>query len=39
VSFTQTQACAEDFVERFTGACRKAAPLMELLSRAVGVPW
>ena len=39
VSFTQTQACADDFVERFTGACRKAAPLMQLLSRAVGVPW
>jgi uncharacterized protein (TIGR02453 family) len=39
VSFTQTQACAEDFVERFAGACRSAAPLMEFLSRAVGVPW
>jgi len=37
--FTQTQACADDFVERFTGACRKAAALMEFLSRAVGVPW
>jgi uncharacterized protein (TIGR02453 family) len=39
VSFTQTQACADDFVERFAGACRKTAPLMEFLSRAVGVPW
>jgi len=39
VSFTQTQACAEDFVERFTGACKKASPLMEFVSRAVGVPW
>jgi len=39
LSFTQTEACADDFVERFTGACRKAAPLMEFLSRAVGVPW
>ena len=39
VRFTQTQACADDFVERFAGACRKATPLMEFLARAVGVPW
>ena len=31
VRFTQAQACADDFVERFAGACRKAAPLMEFL--------
>ena len=37
--FTQTQACAGDFVERFVGACRRATPLMEFLARAVGVPW
>jgi uncharacterized protein (TIGR02453 family) len=39
VRFTQTQACAADFVDRFTGACRKAAPLMEFLARALGLPW
>jgi uncharacterized protein (DUF2461 family) len=39
VRFTQAQACASGFVERFTGACQKAAPLMKFLSRAVGVPW
>ena len=37
--FTQAQACADDFPERFAGACREAAPLMRFLARAVGVPW
>jgi uncharacterized protein (TIGR02453 family) len=39
VRFTQSQACSGDFVERFAGACRRAAPLMEFLARAVGVAW
>jgi hypothetical protein len=39
VPFTQAQACADDFPERFAGACRKAVPLMRFLARAVGVPW
>jgi len=29
----------DDFVVRYVGACRKAAPLMSFLARAVGVPW
>jgi uncharacterized protein (TIGR02453 family) len=37
--FTQTQACADDFLERFVAACRRAEPLVEFLCRAVGVPW
>jgi transglutaminase-like putative cysteine protease len=39
VRFTQAEACADDFVVRYVGACRKAAPLMSFLARAVGVPW
>ena len=39
VRFTQAEACADDFVERYAGACRSAAPLMSFLARAVGVPW
>jgi uncharacterized protein (TIGR02453 family) len=37
--FTERGASASDFLERFTGACRDAAPLMQFLSRALGVPW
>src|SRR5262245_20362515 len=37
--FTQAQACAKDFPERFARACRKAEPLMAFLARAVGVAW
>ena len=39
VRFTQAEACADDFPERFAGACRKATPLMQFLARALGVPW
>lgn len=39
VRFSQAQACADDFVDRFVGACRRATPLMEFLARAMGVPW
>ena len=39
VSFTQAEACADDFVGRYAGACRAAVPLMSFLARAVGVPW
>jgi uncharacterized protein (TIGR02453 family) len=37
--FTQAQACADDFVERFVGTCRRATPLMAFLAKALGVPW
>jgi len=39
VRFTQAQACAADFPDRFAAACRKASPLMEFLAGAVAVPW
>ena len=36
-SFTQKQACAPDFLDQFAGACRRAVPLMEFLTEAVGL--
>ena len=35
--FTQKQACAPDFAARYVAACRRAAPLMRFLARAMGV--
>jgi uncharacterized protein (TIGR02453 family) len=37
--FTQSQACADDFADRFVSACDGAMPLMSFLAKAVGVPW
>ncbi len=37
--FTQAQACAPDFVDRFARACTSAAPLMHFLTGAVGLRW
>jgi uncharacterized protein (TIGR02453 family) len=37
--FTDRQACAPDFLDRFTQACRRATPLMEFLTKAVGLRW
>ena len=33
--FTQQQACAPDFAARYVTACRRAAPLMRFLARAM----
>jgi uncharacterized protein (TIGR02453 family) len=38
-SFSQKQACAPDFPARFAEACRGKTPLMEFLTRAVGLSW
>ena len=38
-SFTRKEVCAPDFSRRFARACKRASPLMEFLSGAVGVPW
>jgi uncharacterized protein (TIGR02453 family) len=38
-SFSQQQACAPDFLDRFARACRQKAPLMEFLTGAVGLRW
>ncbi len=32
-------ACANDFMERFTQVCRQIAPLMEFLTQAAGLTW
>ncbi len=37
--FTQRDACAHDFIDRFEQACRTATPLMEFLTSAVGLRW
>ena len=37
--FTVEDACAPDFIDRYADACRGAAPFMEFLTRAVGLPW
>lgn len=37
--FTQREACAPDFLSRFAASCRRAAPLMEFLTNAVGLRW
>lgn len=38
-SFTESQAIAADFPARFAKACERKRPLMEFLSRAVGLSW
>ena len=37
--FTETQASANDFAERYAAACRDAVPLMKFLTGAVGQRW
>ena len=37
--FTQQQACAPDFLDRYAQACKQATPLMRFVSDAVGVEW
>jgi uncharacterized protein (TIGR02453 family) len=39
VRFTEGEACAPDFLDWFTESCRIAAPLMQFLTEAVGLPW
>jgi uncharacterized protein (TIGR02453 family) len=38
-SLTEADACASDFMDRYTDACRAAAPFAEFLTKAVGLPW
>lgn len=37
--YTQRQACAPDFLGRFTRTCRTAAPMMRFLTEAIGLAW
>lgn len=38
-ALTEADACAPDFIDRFAESCRLVAPLVEFLTRAVGLPW
>ncbi len=38
-SFTEKEAGAPDFLDRFAQACRRATSLMRFLTGAVGLPW
>jgi uncharacterized protein (TIGR02453 family) len=37
--FTEGEAVAEDFLDRYTDACERAAPLLEFLTKALGLRW
>jgi uncharacterized protein (TIGR02453 family) len=37
--FTDSEVCAPDFLNRVTHACEAAAPFVEFLTRALGLPW
>lgn len=41
VSFelSEAEVCADDFLDRYTGLCRKGAPALRFLADAVGLPW
>jgi uncharacterized protein (TIGR02453 family) len=38
-SFTEQEACAVDFIERYANVCLKTKPFMEFLTTAIGLPW
>ena len=37
--FTEKQVCDPEFIDRVTKASRSAAPFLEFLTRALGLPW
>jgi uncharacterized protein (TIGR02453 family) len=37
--FTEREAVAEDFLDRYTAACERAAPLVEFLTKALELRW
>ncbi|OGP82611.1 MAG: hypothetical protein A2Y95_12475 [Deltaproteobacteria bacterium RBG_13_65_10] len=39
VSFTQAQVCGPRFLADFTAACRRMSPLVEFVTRSLGLPW
>jgi len=38
-SFSEEDACAPGFIDLFSGACKAAAPYLEFLTTAIGLPW
>jgi uncharacterized protein (TIGR02453 family) len=39
VPLTEQEVCAPDFLERYAEACRRSAPLLAFLTRALDLPW
>lgn len=39
VMFTEADACAPDFIDRYTRICRQAAPYIGFLTTALGLSW
>jgi len=37
--FTEREVCAADFLERYTETCRSAGPLVEFLTKSLGLTW
>ena len=37
--FSEADACAPDFLDRYTAACERAAPLLEFLTKALELKW
>ena len=37
--FTQKDACAADFMDRFTSVCKSASPFMRFLAKAIDMPY
>lgn len=37
--FSEDEACAPNFIDRFTEACHTAAPFVAFLTNAIGLPW
>ena len=37
--FSEAEAAAGDFLDRYTAACERAAPLIEFLTKALGLRW
>ncbi len=37
--FSDRDVCSPDFTECYLDACRKAAPLVHFLTRALGLAW
>jgi uncharacterized protein (TIGR02453 family) len=39
IEFTEKDAVAANFLDRYTDACERAAPLLEFLTKALGLRW
>lgn len=38
-TFSEADACAPDFIDRFAESCRGGAPFVQFLTMAIGLPW